>query len=327
MKNRFIAICICVMISGYCLGQDGSFANLTVSNFTKDSGAASFSGWGLNSNPLIDVRPNSVNRQSFVFNHHDGLTFSAHSVYGGIRFYNQGYPIGPLELSTGAKMVMSINNNSVGIHNATPKAPLDINADILNGKLSAVLGRLPEGDNEGEGTFLGIRGFNTTNDYGRKSFALEHSFYGVVNSSVNFLRGGAKEGGLITFNTNMNLERMRIDADGNVGIGVIDPKGYRLAVAGSMIAESVKVKLQGAWPDYVFAKDYQLPSLNEIDKQIKKNGHLPGIPSATEVKTNGVDLGELNATLLKKIEELTLYILEQDKRLQKLESNQNADKK
>ncbi|TCC97699.1 hypothetical protein [Pedobacter hiemivivus] len=116
----------------------------------------------------------------------------------------------------------------------------------------------------------------------------------------------------------------------NVGIGTSDTKGYKLAVAGNMIAESVKVQLQGSWPDYVFKSTYILPSLQETEKHIEDNGHLPGIPSAAEVKANGIDLGEMNAALLKKIEELTLYLIEQKKEIitqkQQIENNQAAFK-
>jgi len=100
------------------------------------------------------------------------------------------------------------------------------------------------------------------------------------------------------------------NSSGNVGIGTTDTKGYKLAVAGNMIAESVKVKLQGAWPDFVFAKSYKLPTLQETQAHISEKGHLPGIPSAAEVKANGIDLGEMNAKLLQKIEELTLHLIE-----------------
>lgn len=106
---------------------------------------------------------------------------------------------------------------------------------------------------------------------------------------------------------------------GNLGLGTRDTKGYKLAVAGNMIAESVNVKLQGTWPDYVFAKDYQLPSLKEIEMQIKEKGHLKDIPTAAEVSANGVNLGDLNAKLLKKIEELTLFLIEKDKTDEKLQ--------
>lgn len=114
---------------------------------------------------------------------------------------------------------------------------------------------------------------------------------------------------------------MRFDANnfsfdhGNVGIGVYDTKGYRLAVGGAMIAESIMVKLQGSWPDFVFLPGYSLPKLLDLEKYIREKGHLPGIPSALEVKNEGINLGEMNAKLLKQIEELTLHLIEKDKQI------------
>ncbi|SMC75327.1 hypothetical protein [Pedobacter africanus] len=96
-----------------------------------------------------------------------------------------------------------------------------------------------------------------------------------------------------------------------VGIGTGDLRGYKLAVNGKIRAQEIKVEAS-PWPDYVFAKDYQLPTLQETEKHIKDKGHLPGIPSAAEVKANGIDLGEMNAKLLQKIEELTLHLIEKD---------------
>lgn len=108
---------------------------------------------------------------------------------------------------------------------------------------------------------------------------------------------------------------MRITS-GSLGIGTIDTKDYKLAVAGKMIAVSVKVQLQNEWADYVFAEGYKLESLPNLEKFIKKNQHLPDLPSATEVKVDGgIDLGEMNIKLLQKIEELTLHLIEQNKRL------------
>lgn len=106
----------------------------------------------------------------------------------------------------------------------------------------------------------------------------------------------------------------RINGDGfvagNIGVGVTDTKGYKLAVGGSMVTESIKVKLKTAWPDYVFAPAYKLPSLQEVEDHIKQHQHLPGMPSAKEVAAEGIDLGEMNRKLLQKVEELTLYIIE-----------------
>jgi len=108
--------------------------------------------------------------------------------------------------------------------------------------------------------------------------------------------------------------RMVIDKDGNVGIGT-ETSTEKLSVNGKIRAKEIKVEAAN-WPDYVFAKDYKLPSLQETEKHIREKGHLPGIPSAEEVKANGVDLGEMNAKLLKKIEELTLYLIDQNKLIQ-----------
>ena len=105
--------------------------------------------------------------------------------------------------------------------------------------------------------------------------------------------------------------------NGNVGIGTLDPKGYRLAVNGKIRAQEIKVEAS-PWPDYVFAKDYKLPSLQETESHIKEKGHLPGIPSAKEVDANGINLGEINAKLLQKIEELTLHLIEKEKSISTL---------
>ena len=115
---------------------------------------------------------------------------------------------------------------------------------------------------------------------------------------------------------------------GSVGIGTTDlPAGYKLAVNGSVIATSVTVKVKNDWPDYVFKKDYKLPTLTEVKDYIDKNHHLPDMPSEKEVTANGLNLGEMNKILTKKVEELTLYLLEQakmiqdqNKRIEKLET-------
>lgn len=95
----------------------------------------------------------------------------------------------------------------------------------------------------------------------------------------------------------------------NVAIGTINPGNYKLAVEGIIGAREIKVTLD-TWSDFVFNTDYKLRSLNEVEHFIKTNKHLPEIPSEKEVKEQGISLGEMNAKLLQKIEELTLYMIE-----------------
>lgn len=114
---------------------------------------------------------------------------------------------------------------------------------------------------------------------------------------------------------------------GSVSIGTLDPKNYKLAVNGSAIFTKAVVKPYNNWADYVFAPTYKLPTLQEVEAFIKANKHLPDVPSAKEVEANGLDLGDNQAVLLKKIEEQMLYILELNKQLQDLKQEVNELKK
>ena len=107
-----------------------------------------------------------------------------------------------------------------------------------------------------------------------------------------------------------------LSVNGNVGIGTLDTQGYKLAVNGIIRAKEIKV--ESNWADFVFKKDYKLPTLGEVKKHITEKGTLPGIPSESDVKANGVSLGEVNALLLQKIEELTLYVIKQQEEINEL---------
>lgn len=96
------------------------------------------------------------------------------------------------------------------------------------------------------------------------------------------------------------------------------PSGYVMAVKGKLAAEEVRVELHTAWPDYVLKPGYELPDLKFTRDYISKNGHLPDVPSASEVQKNGIELGTMNAVLLRKIEELTLHILALEEKIDKL---------
>ncbi len=112
---------------------------------------------------------------------------------------------------------------------------------------------------------------------------------------------------------------------GNVGIGTYNPGSWKLAVNGKIRAKEIKVET--SWSDFVFYDDYELPTLQEVENHIKEKGHLKDIPSAKEVEENGIFLGEMDSKLLQKIEELTLYTIQQEKEILKLkEQNYRIEK-
>jgi hypothetical protein len=138
-------------------------------------------------------------------------------------------------------------------------------------------------------------------------FHLNH-LYNPATPSQSYLDFGAYPAG----------STLTLRADGNVGIGTITPDA-KLSVKGQIHAQEVKVDLNGAIaPDYVFDKDYNLPSLEEIQSYITAYKHLPEVPSAKEMEEKGINLGEMNLLLLKKVEELTLYQIQSNEAMLKM---------
>jgi hypothetical protein len=208
--NKILTILLSFTIS-FSFAQDASYNNLTTNTFTKSGGANAYYGWGVASDNIIDPRPNwRPDFPPYMINNHTGLTLSAHSYYGGIRFYNQGYP-NPYDPANGSTLVMSIVNGSVGIGTTNPDT--------------------------------------------------------------------------------------------------------KLAVNGTIHSREVRVDLNVPGPDYVFDPEYQLMELSKLKAYLDKNHHLPEVPSADQMAKDGLNLGEMNTTLLKKVEELTLYVIEKDKQL------------
>jgi hypothetical protein len=243
--------------------------------------------------------------------------FGLSSSTGGLYIHNYNtdgsYNNAPLYLEGRTALVsgdLRVVGGNLGVATMTPRAPLDV-ATLATDTITSILARLTDGNNVGKGTFLGVHAYNTTlaNSI---SFSLEHRYYSNLNSAINFYRGGSTTGGFITFTTNSGIERMRLDANGNVGIGTTATGTYKLAVEGTIGARKLQIT-QATWADYVFKSDYQLPSLKEIEQYINTNKHLSGVPTESVVLKEGIDVGEMNKVLLQKVEELTLLLINEHK--------------
>lgn len=194
---------------------------------------------------------------------------------------------------------------------------------LLNGDVEVVSGALTT---SGYQDFMGTKVTAILGD--------DYNEYTCFGSARGGMIRGSNEGYLILSgnpngygNRNVYINRYTSNGDvimtagsGQVGIGVDDPE-YKLDVAGTIRANEIMVTTTGA--DFVFADDYQLRPLSEVKAFITENKHLPEIKSAQEMQENGVGINELQTQLLQKIEELTLYILQQEERIKALEAELN----
>ena len=213
------------------------------------------------------------------------------------------------------------NNGNVGIGTDKPSQKIEIGGDS---KLNLKIGRWATIGTTGGGlaTIIG------NNIKASQSINNKMEFITTTNGGAKAIKMQYNEGitfhtmlGSVTSNSQFSgYERMRIDNNGNVGIGTQTTGSHKLAVEGSIGAREIKVEAFPNWSDFVFEKEYNLPSLREVEKHIKEKGHLKDIPSAKEVEKNGIFLGEMNSKLLQKIEELTLYTIAQEKKIKELES-------
>jgi hypothetical protein len=201
--------------------------------------------------------------------------------------------------STNRLTVLNSNGN-VGINSPTPDEKLHItNGNIILDNLIPVL-------------FTGTGGSEL------------NRYLQIANSTTLSSPSGLKSGGLLVADNfgYANPSKNDLVVKGRVGIGTTlgsNPNNYTLAVNGTVGARKVQVETaSGTWPDYVFAPEYALPDLKEVEQFINIHRHLKDVPSAIEAENNGHDLGSMDVVLLKKVEELTLYIIQQQKEIDDL---------
>ncbi|HHG84540.1 MAG TPA: hypothetical protein ENJ82_07315 [Bacteroidetes bacterium] len=137
---------------------------------------------------------------------------------------------------------------------------------------------------------------------------------GFTNPEMTTLSDGLLFKGSARFIGRQPLMKLNfLDQQVNIGTGLLNHvSGYLLTVDGKVLVEELKVQNSSNWPDYVFEKDYDLADLEEIEAYVKANKHLPEVPGASDL-VDGIEVGEMQKTLLKKVEELTLYLIEMNK--------------
>ena len=218
----------------------------------------------------------------------------------------------------GSEKMRIDEEGNVGIGLTGPSAKLDINGDLrVRGSLIKGIGNKLVVANDGSPfasrSFIEMRGEDDDPD--------RTGELALAGSYLSFRTGVTTNG--------YGGEKMRINENGVVGIGTdYHDEEFKLAVEGKIICEELRVRLRENWPDYVFEEDYGLMPLEEVEKSIKENGHLPGIPSAQEIEENGgFEVGEMQRLMMEKIEELTLHLIDLKKENEQLKAEMQELKK
>lgn len=229
--------------------------------------------------------------------------------FDGNYSYATGNYIRPLAANTqafftsGTERLKITPDGKIGIGNANPTYRLDVSAPANTWKARF----------QGPDGYIAIGPANA--DWAhiytdRSNFVFNAGVYSIGNFSSYSTAD-------LTLQTHGTTRLTIQNTTGNVGIGTTSPN-KKLTVNGTIYGKEVEIDLNVPGPDYVFEKDYKLPSLEEIKSYIDEHKHLPEVPSAKEMEANGINVGEMNMILLKKVEELTLYMIEANKEITRL---------
>lgn len=264
-----------------------------------------------------------INGNTMISGSNKALLFatSESSTYGnfGIRYTGSGLNFYmPNEGSPTNYLLFIKNNGNIGIGKSNPSCKIDVDGmakatAILSTTLSIT----------GDINFRGLAGNSTkvitidnNGDLLTEDFSTFHDNMGNHVASQNLNLNGNK-----LVNGSSGIGGIYIHTNGNVriGTGTMNPT-KALEVNGTIRSKEVIVEITN-WSDFVFDNNYNLMSLKETERFIKQNRHLPNVPSAAEVEKEGIELGEMNAILLQKIEELTLYVIELEKQIDELKGD------
>ena len=209
-------------------------------------------------------------------------------------------------------------SGNVGIGTSTPKGKLHVHSGPSFSQAPRFTMASSGTNLAGVNTSLSLINLDqTTNNWARMHFVTplsNGSEVDLVSLAVQYKnRTAGQETGdfvIATAGNGVYSEKFRIAGNGNVGIGTNNiSDAFKLSVAGKMRAEEIEVSLSSGWADYVFAEDYKLKSLEEVEQYINEHNHLPNIPSAQEIEEEGLNIGEMQVKMMEKIEELTLYMI------------------
>ncbi len=245
----------------------------------------------INANGNIGIQGNDNPQSPLSFANFLGEKINFYEV-GATSNYGIGIQGAQLQLYTGsATDAISFGYGSSGAF--TEKVRMQNGYTVLNNGRLQFKGQLGGGNTQGI-EFTNLAGTVTKN------------FIGVYDdNNIGYFGFGGVGWGMMWDGT-----------DGTLRLGTTQKAtGYLLNVGGKIMAEEVRVQLRASWPDYVFSKDYKLQSLAEVEEYIATNNHLPNVPAAAEVEKSGIALGEMQGKMMEKIEELTLYILQLNKKL------------
>ncbi len=258
------------------------------------------------------------------------LGVSSNSTGGGVGLFGQTSGAS----GTGVKAVsLSATGTNYGVY-ATISSPDGFAGYFSGGKnyfsgsvgigVSSPLGKLHVHDAVNSNNILYITPKNTASGDSATVFFAEDNdaafgMYWMYDGNDNQMELWGKNNTL-KYGPHMLINR----ADGNIAFGTAFASGYKLSVGGKIACTEVLVQATASWPDYVFKANYNLMSLDKLEETIGNTGHLPGMPSAKEVEKNGIQMGEMQRLIVQKVEELTLYAIEQNKLIKQMKDELEA---